>query len=187
MNPVLAALRAKGVQIVHAPSECMDFYAGSPQRLRAQLAPKSAPPAPADLPTEPSLPIDDSDGGCDTDDTMYLAWTRQTPRLDIGPLDAISDNGDEVYNLFQQLGVKYVFMMGVHANMCVLNRTFAIRSMSRRGMKCVLVRDLTDTMYDPRDRPFVPHDEGTELVVQHIEAYLAPSITSDSLLDGLSK
>lgn len=185
MNPVLTALRDRGVQIVHAPSECMGFYAGTTQRLRAQMAPSAPKAEEVDLPAEPPLPIDDSSGGCDTDDAMYLAWTRQTPRLDVGPFDAVSDNGDEVYNLLRQLGVKYVLMMGVHTNMCVLNRAFAIRSMTRKGMKCVLVRDLTDTMYDPRDRPFVSHDEGTDLVVKHIEAYLAPSTTSDSLLSGL--
>src|SRR5579864_8139521 len=34
MAPVIQAARARGVQIVHAPSDCMDFYAGIPQRRR---------------------------------------------------------------------------------------------------------------------------------------------------------
>ncbi len=187
MNPVLASLRTKGVQIIHAPSETMDFYAGSPQRLRAQLARKARPPEPPILPSEPPLPIDDSDGGCDTDDAFYLAWTRQNPRLQVGEFDAVSDNGDEIYNLLQQLGNRYVLVMGVHTNMCVLNRSFAIRAMTRRGIKCVLVRDLTDTMYDPKDPPHVPHDEGTQLVVKHIEKYWCPSILSAELLEGLPK
>jgi hypothetical protein len=29
--------------------------------------------------------------------------------------------------------------------------------------------NLTDTKYDPKDRPFVPHDEETALLVEHIE------------------
>lgn len=187
MEPVLAAARARGVQIVHAPSETMDFYDGTPQRLRALLAPRATPPAPPDLPPEPPLPIDDSDGGCDTDDAFYLAWTRQNPRITVGEPDAVSDRGDEIYNLFRQLGVKYVFVMGVHTNMCVLNRSFAIREMTRRGMRCILVRDLTDTMYDPADPPMVPHDEGTERVVRHIETYWCPSTLSADLLEGLPR
>jgi type 1 glutamine amidotransferase/nicotinamidase-related amidase len=183
MAPVVEAARKRGVQVVHAPSECMDFYAGLPQRLRAQLAPKASPPEPRELPAEPPLPIDDSDGGCDTDDSMYLAWTRQNPRIGVGEFDAVSDDGDEIYNLLRQLGAKYVFVMGVHTNMCILNRTFAIRAMSRRGMDCILVRDFTDTMYDPKDRPFVPHDRGTELVVEHIETYLCPSVLGEDLID----
>jgi hypothetical protein len=49
----------------------------------------------------------------------------------------------------------------------------------------VLVRDLTDTMYDPKDRPYVPHDEGTSLVVEHIEKYWCPSTTSAELMSGV--
>ncbi len=187
MAPVIAQARAKGVQIVHAPSECMDFYAGTPQRVRMQLAPKATAPKPLALPAEPPLPIDDSDGGCDTDDSFYLAWTRQNPQIDVGEFDGVSDNGDEVYNLFRQLGIKNVLVMGVHTNMCILNRSFAIRAMARRGMNCILVRDLTDTMYDPKDAPRVPHDMGTELVVQHIEKYLCPSTTKEQLVEGLPK
>ena len=36
MVPVLAALRSRGVQVIHAPSECMDFYKDTPQRKRIQ-------------------------------------------------------------------------------------------------------------------------------------------------------
>ena len=186
MAPLIRAARAKGVQIVHAPSDCMDFYAETPQRRRAMLAPAVTPPKPLDRP-DPPLPIDDSDGGCDTGEDTYLAWTRQDARIDVGEYDAISDNGTEIYNLFQQLGIKTVIVMGVHTNMCVLNRTFAIKRMTRLGMDCVLARDLTDTMYDPKDRPYVSHDEGTELVVQHIEKNWCPSILSNDLLDGLPK
>lgn len=187
MDPVLAAARAKGVQVVHAPSECMEFYADTPQRARARLAPEAAPPTTPETRPEPPLPIDDSDGGCDTDDRMYLAWTSQSPHIQVSEFDAVSDNGDEIYNLLRQLGVKNVVMMGVHTNMCVLNRSFAIKAMTRRGLNCFLVRDLTDTMYDPRDRPYVPHDQGTELVVQHIEKYWCPSLRSADFLAGLPK
>ena len=72
--------------------------------------------------------------------------------------------------------------MGVHTNMCVLHRTFAIKQMTRWGIRCILVRDLTDSMYDPKKPPMVSHDQGTELVVQYIEKYWAPSILSKDLL-----
>lgn len=181
MNEVVSRLREKGVQIVHAPSETMPFYAGTPQRLRAQVAPKADPPAPPAPRDVPPVPIDDRDGGCDTEDMMYLAWTRQNPRITIGEFDAITDQGDEVYNLFRQLGVTHVLVMGVHTNMCILNRSFAIKAMTARGMSCVLVRDLTDAMYDPNDAPRVPHDEGTNLVVEYIETYWCPSAESGGI------
>ena len=184
MAPVINAARDSGVQIIHAPSDTLGFYADRPQRRRMMLAPRVPLPKPLDLPDHP-LPIDDSDGGCDTGDEVYGAWTRQNPRIDIGEYDGISDNGKEVYCFLKQLGIKNLIIMGVHTNMCVLGRSFAIRQMTRWGIDCVLVRDLTDTMYDPNDAPYVSHDEGTELVVQHIEKYWCPSILSDELVKGL--
>jgi hypothetical protein len=75
--------------------------------------------------------------------------------------------------------------MGVHTNMCILNRTFAIKQMTKWGVRCVLVRDLTDSMYNPKDRPFVAHDRGTALVIEHIEKYWAPTVLSADLIAAL--
>jgi hypothetical protein len=47
--------------------------------------------------------------------------------------------------------------MGVHTNVCMLNRSFGARQMTHLGFHVVLVGDLTDTMYDPRSRLFVSH------------------------------
>ncbi len=45
-----------------------------------------------------------------------------------------------------------------------------------------LVRDLTDTMYNPAMRPYVSHDEGTRLVVEFIEKFWCPTVESRQLL-----
>jgi nicotinamidase-related amidase len=183
MEPVLQAARAKGVLIVHAPSECMGFYKDTPQRRKLAELTKLPPPKDKDIP-EPPLPIDASDGGCDDDNPpkSFRAWTRQHPVLSIGPDDVISDDGREIYSYFQQRGIKNLLLMGVHTNMCVLGRSFGIRQMTRWGINCILVRDLTDTMYNPKKAPFVTHDEGTELVVKHIEKYWCPTVGSGDLL-----
>jgi hypothetical protein len=130
----------------------------------------------------PPLPIDDASGGCDTHDKQYKAWTRQHPAIPIGPADYISDNGPEIYSALQHDGISHLLVMGVHTNMCILNRTFAIKQMTRWGQRCALVRDLTDAMYDPADRPFVAHADGTELVIEHIEKYWCPTLLSADLL-----
>src|SRR5688572_23152586 len=73
MNEVIKAARAKGVFIIHAPSETMKFYDGTAARKRALNAPKATPPVELkrwcnlDPTKEAPLPIDDSDGGCDDD------------------------------------------------------------------------------------------------------------------------
>jgi hypothetical protein len=69
--------------------------------------------------------------------------------------------------------------------MCILNRTFAIKRMTNLGVRCVLVRDLTDAMYDPKASPFVSHEEGTALVIGHIEKYWCPTVLSADLLRAL--
>jgi nicotinamidase-related amidase len=170
MEPVLVAARKSGVTIIHAPSECMDFYKDAPQRKRMTELPRVTPPRPLEI-SDPPLPIDDKDGGCDDPEPAkpFRAWTRENPALTIADEDFISDNGQEVYSLLRQRGIKTLLICGVHTNMCVCNRSFAIKQMTRWGVPCILIRDLTDSMYNPKKAPFVPHEEGTELVVEHIE------------------
>jgi type 1 glutamine amidotransferase len=74
--------------------------------------------------------------------------------------------------------------MGVHTNMCVLGRPFSIRQLVYQGMNVALMRDMTDTMYNSRMAPFVPHAAGTDLVIEHIERHWCPTITSDQLIGG---
>jgi nicotinamidase-related amidase len=184
MAPFVEELRSRGIQIIHAPSETMGFYKDLPQRRRMMEAPMTAPLKYLSL-TEPPLPIDDSDGGCDTETDNANRWTRQHAAIRIAPEDGVSDNGVEVYNFLQQRGIRNLFVMGVHTNMCILNRTFAIRQMTRWGVPCVLIRDLTDAMYDPKDRPHVPHDQGTSLVIEHIEKHWCPTVLSAELSAAL--
>ena len=183
MNMVVNAARENGVQIIHAPSGTLDFYADTSFRKRIQNVPRVQPPEELDL-SDPPLPIDDSDGGCDTGDKpWHKAWTRQHEGIEIRGNDCISDDGLEVYSFMYQKGIENLIIMGVHTNMCVLARSFAIRQMTKWGIRCVLVRDLTDAMYNPKKAPYVSHKEGTQLVIEHIEKYWCPSILSRDLLN----
>ena len=184
VNPVIEKARAAGIPIIHAPSETMDFYKSAPQRLRIIALPRVDPPPNLAL-ADPPLPIDDSDGGCDTPDQFYKAWSRENSALRIAPEDVISDNGAEIYSFLRSRGIDHLLVMGVHVNMCVLNRTFAIKQMTKWGERSILVRDLTDSMYNPKDRPFVSHEQGTELVIEHIEKYWAPTVLSSELLRAI--
>src|SRR5262249_39914050 len=46
------------------------------------------------------------------------------------------------------------------------------------------MRDMTDTMYNPQRWPYVSHFQGTDLIVEHIEKFVCPSITSDQVIGG---
>lgn len=191
MNEVLKAARAKGVFIIHCPSGTLNFYKDHPARKRAQAAPKVEPVVPLkgwcslDPAKESPLPIDDSDEGCDGCATCppHGAWSRQIATLAIHDEDALTDSA-EAYYLMRERGITNVIVMGVHANMCVLGRPFSIRQMRNQIQNVVLMRDLTDAMYNSLAAPYVNHFRGTELVVEHIEKYWCPSITSAAFLGG---
>jgi nicotinamidase-related amidase len=190
MNQVIKNAREKGTTIIHAPSGTLDYYKDYPQRIKMTTASydKSSETIRdwyyLDLGREGALPVDDSDGGCDSNpepDNVHV-WTKQVDGLEIFDEDGISDNGKEINNYFIHKGIKNVILMGVHINMCVLGRPFGIRSQVNLHRNVVVVRDLTDSMYNPDMPPYVSHDEGTRLVIDHIEKYWCPSIESGDLL-----
>jgi hypothetical protein len=133
---------------------------------------------------DPPLPVDAADGGTDTGEpTWHQAWSRQHPSIHIDQdRDGISDQGREVYSFLRGEGRGRLLIMGVHTNMCVLNRSFAIKQMVRWGLEVALLRDLTDAMYNPARPPYVGHEEGTRLVVEYIEKFWCPTILSEDLL-----
>lgn len=208
MNTVLETARAQGVFIIHAPSSCMKFYEGHPARLRAKNAPKAAS-LPKDIgewcrkiPAEEKVkyPLDDTPDEEDDDPEEHRLWaaelaamgrdpkkpwTRQIDVLKIdGAVDAITDSGVEVWNLLEARGITGVILMGVHVNKCVTGRPFGLRQMVKNGRHAVLMRDLTDAMYNPKCWPFVDHYRGTEIFLEHVEKFIAPSITSDQIIGG---
>jgi len=207
MNRVLEKARAQGVFVIHAPSSCMKPYEGHAARERAKAAPRAAnlPPDIGEscrrIPAEEKgvYPIDQEDGGEDDDPVEHAAWaaelkakgldprapwTRQIDILKIRPEDAISASGVEIWNLLEQRRIAHVILMGVHVNMCVTGRPFGLRQMVKNGKHVVLMRDMTDSMYNPARWPYVDHFRGTALFVEHVEKFIAPSITSDQILGG---
>ena len=193
MNEVIAAIRKQGALIIHAPSGCMDFYRASPGRRRALEAPHALAPVEFDWngwnpERESPLPPGMADPGpcsCDAPEPCCEArpscpWTRQIAAIEVAGEDAISDDGQEVFNMLEQRAIDDVVIMGVHTNLCVLGRPFGIRQLVHAGKRPLLCRDLTDSFH----RLPIGHDPGTDLVIEHIERHWCPSITSDQLVGG---
>lgn len=208
LNEVVKKARSQGVTIIHSPSSCMAAYADHPARARAVNTPQAVN-LPKDIgqwckqiPAEERgiYPIDQTDGGEDDDLQEHAAWAakltamgrnpkapwkKQADLIEIDPTrDYISDKGEEVWSILEQRGIKNVILTGVHTNMCVLGRPFGLRQMAKNGKHVVLMRDMTDTMYNPARWPYVSHFAGTDLIVRHIERYVAPTMTSDQFLGG---
>lgn len=207
MNQVVEKARGMGAFIIHAPSNCMETYKNHPGRKLAEKAPMAAK-LPTDIakwcykiPSEEQgvYPLDQTDGGCDSEPEEQKAheaklaamgrnvkhpWISQIDTVKIQDGDAISDSGVEIWNMLTARGIDNVVLVGVHTNMCVLGRPFGLRQMSKNGKNVVLMRDMTDTMYNPMKWPYVSHFQGTNLIIQHIEKFVCPTITSDQLIGG---
>jgi nicotinamidase-related amidase len=183
MSEVVDLARQKGARIIHAPSETMEFYTGSPARERILAEPPVKPPRNRKI-RDPRLPIDDSDGGADSGETSWhKAWTRQHAAIHIDEQrDVLSDNGAEIYSFLKNQAIDFLVVLGVHTNMCILNRSFGIKQMVRWGIPVALVRDLTDSMYNPALAPYVSHAEGTRLVVEYIEKFWCPTLLSNEII-----
>ncbi len=197
LNETVKIARTKGVFVIHAPSSVVDFYKNTPQRKLALNSPFAK--TPVKLSTSPRwgtawcwtdgkregvLPIDDSDMGCSCKGKkceIREAWKRQNKLIELIEGDALTDNGQETYNLLAERDIENIILCGVHLNMCVLGRPFAIRQMVKLGKNVALMRDMTDTMYNPERPPGVDHFTGTDLVVNHVEKFWCPSFASTDI------
>jgi nicotinamidase-related amidase len=200
INRTVAALRQEGAFIIHAPSDCMDAYREYPARTCALHAPHHAAPETfewnwPDAAREPLVPelilswgdwVDRSDRcSCEPGSPSCITeaprpWTRQNLAIEVRPEDALTDVGQEVFNLLEERDIQDVLLMGVHANVCVLSRDFGIRQLVRLGKRPILCRDLTDSFH----RHPAGHSVGNRVVVEHIERYWCPTVTSAELVGG---
>lgn len=208
LNQLLNEARRRGATIVHAPSDCMKAYEEHPARKRAIEVPlaNDYPEAISSwchrIESEEAgvYPIDQSDGGEDDTPEEHAKWEqalvadgrnprapwlRQIDAIEIDSArDYITDQGKEVWNIIKDRKIENVILAGVHTNMCVLGRPFGLRRMVSAGMNTILIRDMTDTMYNPKAKPYVSHFSGTDLIIQHIERHVCATVTSDQFIGG---
>lgn len=189
MQQTIAAARNLGFTVIWAPSDVTDFYAGSAVRNHTLGLNPVALPQQHPVP-DPTLPLSTAtDGGCDTTCTMRKAWSRQIATLEITTGDFLIEDAphgtQELWNILQHQGIRQVLYMGVHENMCLLDRSFAIKELRALGYpqdRVAVVRELVDVMYTPQDPPYVPHAEGLALHTAYVEKFYAGSVSMYDLL-----
>lgn len=184
INEVAHAARDKGVQIIHAPSDVMPFYSLHKARLRIKNKPKIPGLVRVSNVLNPPLAVEIVRQGSDTGETKPRGvWSTQHPAIDIDQnVDVISDNGEEIFSYLKNKGIEYVFYVGVHVHDCILRRSFGIIQMKAWGMKPVLIKDLTDSLYNPEYRPYVSHEEGNRLIIEYIEKFHCYTIAKIDIL-----
>jgi len=191
MNKTLNAARQLGITIVFSPSDVTDFYKDLPQRKVMKTLPyHSMPEKQFDPPQAPW----NKTGGCECgpdrpcNKNKRNNWTRQHKDLTIKAGDFITEDPQELYNLCRAKGITNLLYMGKASNMCVLNRPTGLIPMTRKGLNCIVVRDLTEATtgngIDPDtdivDPDFTP-EAGSRAVISHIEQHIAPTISANQL------
>jgi nicotinamidase-related amidase len=184
LNNLVKRARERGIFVIHAPSGVLEVYEHTPARKRIAEVARVHVPTEIDHP-DPPLPFittegSDTNHGDESPNTRV--WTCQHPGIEIDQeKDGISDKGKEIYNFMRSRDISNLIVTGVHTNMCVLARSFGIKQMVKWGVNVMLCRDMTDAMYNPGDPPYVSHEEGTRLVVEYIEKFWCPTVSSEDI------
>lgn len=198
MNSFLSTLRAMGVKIIFCPSGTEEVYKDYPQRkaMKDYSIIQSRSAAQTALFTQNLIPdittrIDPDRVQCDCGleckcDSSRKPWRDkgQIPALAIEKDDLIGMDEDNVINYLREEKYRHVFVLGVHANMCVIYRKFGLKMLKISGLSPILVRDMTDCMIPREEPPYQDHFTALDATIRFIEEQICPSMLSSEILPG---
>ena len=131
----------------------------------------------------PPLPFDDSDGGIVSRNLNFSrVGVDIHPSIEIFDTDAMSDNCKEILNYLHYHNIKHLMVLGAHTNMCVLDRAYGIKNLSRYGFPMSIVRDLTDPMVNPDGILVKDRQDASEQIIRFIEQHFCPSVDSKDVI-----
>ena len=125
------------------------------------------------------IPFDDSDGGVNERNPNFKRDDVDLhPAIEVFDTDAMSDNSKEILNYLHHHNIELLLVVGVHTNMCVLDRPYGIKNLARYGFPMAIVRDLADPMVKPDGVRVKDRDDAKEKIVRFIEQHFCPSVDS---------
>lgn len=186
--------RQRGTLIFHCPSLVIGYYKNFEafKRMENELVnykrkafvakTKKSPP---DCPLEVGRESCETSGSKSKSVTEEkLTWRRQHPDIRIdNKKDVISIDGSLISHYLDYRNIQYVFIAGFHLNVCLLMQQFGIKSMVNLGKSMLLLRDLTDSFYNPKHAPYVSHEEGTQIAIGYVEKFWCPSLLSKDIIE----
>lgn len=188
-NTFLEKMRNKGCHIIHGGS--YSNYSCKQGRWEDTKLRKNIKGLPMAIlkdygVTYPPIPFDDSDGGyekADKNREYNRAEVTIHPKIHVDyENDCISDNAKEILNYLHAKKIKVLLAFGTHTNMCVLDKPYGIKWYIRYGFPVIIVRDLCDTMYNPKMSPFVSQADSNIIMSKWVETYVCPTIDSREVL-----
>ena len=136
--------------IIHCPNGCFDYYKSHLQYLHDVNIPSTYQYAPKDylmkhISKLPYLFIDPSN-------VLNIAWkTKQNDDISIEKGDYICMNEIVICKLLQALGIKDIYYLGYHLNLCILyTRPMSLLAMKYNGFRVHVLYHLCDTLFDDR-------------------------------------
>ena len=186
MNKSLEVARKLGMQVIWSPAGVASMYAGTPQYERALAIPNHPVPKVGEDFHVSFLTPEAGECMCGPGINCLpeAGMDGQIAVMHIAEQDLIiPSDGGRLYSICKEKDITHLIYMGVHANMCIMNRTLGIRRMTVAGLTCILARDITDaaTYYHP-DNGFTP-DDGTAHTIAEIET----AIPSINMLEEMKK
>jgi nicotinamidase-related amidase len=152
--PLLAAARAGGLLVIHAPAS--PVAERHPNWVRLTQGKKPQPPWP-DSPAWPPAEFRQKSGryAClarppEPQDVERAAHTRQ--KRDFHPLvrpvgdEPVVLDGEELHRLCAGRKLLHLLYVGFNTNACIMLRDYGLPAMNRRGYTTILVRDGTTGM-----------------------------------------
>ena len=129
----------------------------------------------------PPLPIDDSDGGVEIHNPNFDRKSVSLhSAIELEDGDCISGHPKEIVNYINNHNIKHLLIAGVHLNMCILDRPYAIKNLLRYGVPLSIMRDFTDPVYNCKGKG-VTRDEIKGQLLDYIEKYYCPTTSSNDI------
>lgn len=186
--PAMAAARAVGFTIVHAPGDVVARrypewvrYAGETELSGTVGAEPDWPPREFRQREGPYAGL-----GRSVSKAIDAARRGNANRMidpSVAPMseDYVVSSGDQLHRLCRDRQIMYLFYCGFATNMCVPNKPYGMKEFARRGYHLTLLRDCT-TAVEGHDTVESLH--GTEQAVRELEFNRSFTTTSDVFIDS---
>ena len=190
MNRALDGARKLGMQVIHAPSDAADFYAGWPQAEATAVLPRYSLENIVDV-KDPVFvradgsPLPQADCLCGPGIRCLYQhfWDGIHPDLVIAEQDLIlmgpvygEEGTQRLHAVCRDRDLTHLIYMGCATNNCVVGKAAGAVFIARAGIQPILARDLTEAVTEYNPQTGYTNDDGTRDSVECIERQLFPSI-----------
>lgn len=190
MNRALNGARVLGMQVIHAPSDAADFYAGWPQAEATAILPRYKLEQTVKVPDpvfvrQDGTPLPQNNCLCGPGIVCHYqhAWDGIHPDLSIKEEDLIllgpvygEDGTQRLHAVCSDRGLTHLIYTGCATNCCVVGKAAGAVYIARAGIQPILARDLTEAVTEYNPLTGYTNDDGTRDSIACIEGQSFPSI-----------